>query len=141
MDDGAQAAIDDSIDERGAGSPASLRRANAAADTASPSSSQERALPYLQAALLCDRVLVEQDGTVSVMRTIDRFTFTIPASEATEPLPPIPLRCWLLAVIRSGGTGGRFDFRLDIVAPSGRRRDSAAIPFDIDGSSPGNGGN
>jgi hypothetical protein len=47
--------------------------------------------PYLIAALICEKVLQEKDGTVSIIRMVDRVTLTTQAALSPETLPPIPV--------------------------------------------------
>ncbi len=42
----------------------------------------ENSGPYLIAALLCEKVLQEKDGIISVIRMIDRITLTVNALDA-----------------------------------------------------------
>jgi hypothetical protein len=49
--------------------------------------------PHLQSALLCERVLVEQDGVKSAIRNVDRFTRTaVVKGGVEENIPPLILR-------------------------------------------------
>jgi len=44
--------------------------------------------PYLQAALLCERVMQEKDGVLSVIRIIDRVIHTAMGPETPDTMGP-----------------------------------------------------
>jgi hypothetical protein len=72
--------------------------------------------PYLAAALVCERVLQEQDGVVSAIRIIDRVMF-IAESDGTlmQPVQPIVF----LIQFKSGSARGRYSLTLRMEKPSG----------------------
>lgn len=49
--------------------------------------------PYLKAALLCEKVLQEQDGVVTLVRIIDRFVTQVPSGKEVKSVPVSFLRC------------------------------------------------
>jgi len=76
--------------------------------------------PYLNAALLCERVLVERDGVITAVRLIDRVTVMALSSGAPAPelLPPSSVSFHLLVIMRSGVFKGTAPIRLVIYSPS-----------------------
>lgn len=76
--------------------------------------------PYLNAALLCEKILQERDGVLSVIRAIDRITVTV-LSPGTLPetLPPSLIQFQLLIVLKSGIYKGSAPVKIAIQAPSG----------------------
>ena len=59
--------------------------------------------PHLAAAVICERVIQEQDGGTTAIRVIDRVTFV--SHEGSERLPqPI----WFLIKLTSGAARGVF---------------------------------
>jgi hypothetical protein len=79
--------------------------------------------PYLQMAVICERVLREQDGVLSVVRIIDRLTHTIVGAEMPDPLPPVPYTVWFALAFKSGSARGRHALKIVQEQPSGLRRD------------------
>ena len=79
--------------------------------------------PYLNAALLCERVLQERDGVLSVVRVVDRVTLTAVSAEtpAPEMIPPSTLAFYILIVLKSGMYKGTAEIKLEINSPSGQR--------------------
>lgn len=66
--------------------------------------------PYLSAALICEKVLVEHDNVKSAIRIVDRLT---------TPDLPIDFDSFLLIRIKSGWARGTYALRIDLVKPSG----------------------
>ena len=79
--------------------------------------------PYLQMAVICERVLREQDGVLSVIRVIDRLTHTIVGTELPDPLPPVPYAVWFALAFKSGSARGRQTLKIVQEQPSGLRKD------------------
>jgi len=75
--------------------------------------------PYLQAALLCERVIEEKDGVLSVMRIIDRLIHTAMGSGAPEIMPPLTHAMTALVILKSGTARGPVQVRIDMEEPSG----------------------
>jgi hypothetical protein len=82
--------------------------------------------PYLMAALLCERVMQEQDGTVSIMRAVDRLTVNASPTpmalaahiEPPEAMPPVqvpPLT--LFVAFKSGSARGRHAVNIRLEQP------------------------
>ncbi|HEV2245605.1 MAG TPA: hypothetical protein VGW37_03045 [Terriglobia bacterium] len=96
-------------------------------------------LPYLTAALLCEKVLEEKNGTLSVMRIIDRIEFQIgPGTPEVESLaikPTIPISG--LISIKSGPVTGKTRIYLDGVSPSGTRKRIMTYEVDLRGGDHG----
>lgn len=96
-------------------------------------------LPYLTAALLCDKVLEEKNGTLSVMRVIDRVEFQkakdIPEIEKLGIKPGIPLSG--LICVKSGPMVGKAHVYLDEVRPSGTRKRLLTFEADLKGGDHG----
>lgn len=78
--------------------------------------------PYLQAALLCERVLLEPDGTPSAIRIIDTFTVQqIPDELRTAGaiVVSLPVQASFLIILKSGSASGMYTFQLVSHSPSG----------------------
>lgn len=75
--------------------------------------------PYLSTALLCERVLVEQDGAKSVIRIVDRITRTVGGANPPEDMPPFNYDVSMLIKLKSGWARGAYPLRVNLVKPSG----------------------
>jgi hypothetical protein len=70
--------------------------------------------PYISAALLCEKVLQEQDGVISVIRVVDRFIRPKP----TAQIAPQPIQVMLVLSFKAGGIGtGNFRIKIRLFKP------------------------
>lgn len=78
--------------------------------------------PYLNAALLCEKVLIERDGVITAIRLVDRVTVMAVSSGVPVPdvLPPSSVSFHLLIVLKSGIFKGTAPIKLVILTPSGK---------------------
>ena len=84
-------------------------------------SEPDRSGPHLQAALIAERVLQEQDGVITPIRVIDRVMMSIlPDAE----LPAAAEKLVLLVTLKSGGARGSYTLTVRLENPSGTE-----IPF------------
>src|SRR5215218_10313567 len=84
-----------------------------------PNMAPDRSGPHLQAALICERALQEQDGVITAVRIIDRVQFLIPPDGE-----PTPQQLTLLLALKAGGARGSFSLEARLEKPSGEQ-----IPF------------
>jgi len=75
--------------------------------------------PYLQAALICEKVLIEQDGVKSAIRMVDRVTRTVASPAPPEDMPPFNFEFVLLLKFKAGRARGVHAVKLQPVKPSG----------------------
>lgn len=77
--------------------------------------------PHVQVATFCEKVLIEQDGVISVIRSIDRFILS--ASAAAGAPAELPeggiLQTTLLIILRAGDAKGRHPVVIRAQQPSG----------------------
>jgi hypothetical protein len=92
--------------------------------------------PYLQAALLCERILRETDGSITIVRIIDRVTFQVP----DVPLPGTALfgglgyQLWAFLSFKTGSARGKKDLRIKSFSPDGSKAmDDLVLPLEFDG--------
>ncbi len=79
--------------------------------------------PYVQAALFCERVLVEKDNVTSIVRVIDQVTHTAAGPEPPEELPPFNYELQMLVMLKPGGATGRSTFTIVMEGPDGLKRE------------------
>ena len=75
--------------------------------------------PYISAALLCEKVLHEQDGTLSAIRIVDKVTVQIAAKAKSKVKPTVQLA--VLIAFKSGPIKGKHLLRVVPRTPSGRK--------------------
>jgi hypothetical protein len=93
--------------------------------------------PYLNAALLCEKVLQEKDEVISAIRLIDRITLTVHASSSPETLPPMPVSLYALISFKSGNARGRNTLKWVTETPSGLRQPEQLLTVHFDGEDRG----
>jgi len=90
--------------------------------------------PHLNAALICERLLAEQDGVLSAIRIIDRIFFI--TGEDGEPLAkeqPITL----VIALKSGAARGSYTVRVRMEKPSGEQMPLLEAPVFFEGEERG----
>ena len=68
--------------------------------------------PYLQAALLCERVMEEKDGVLSVIRIFDRVIQTASGPSAPEAMQPLNYAMTALIILKSGRATGTVQVKI-----------------------------
>ena len=87
--------------------------------------------PFVQAALICDRVLQEADGTLSAIRIIERVVRLDP--ESPDELQPFQQQIWMLIILRGGAALGCFQVSIVVEKPSGERGPEINLPVHFQG--------
>jgi hypothetical protein len=76
--------------------------------------------PLLLAAVCCERVLEDKDGSLSAIRIVDKLTLGFPAELADQPLPPHAMPpIYVLVLVRAGTLRGTHTITLKSKSPSG----------------------
>jgi hypothetical protein len=75
--------------------------------------------PYLQSALLCEKVLDEKDGVLSAIRIVDRVTQTVVGASPSAQVPATTLNLVALLGLKSGEARGRHTLKIVLEHPSG----------------------
>jgi hypothetical protein len=104
-----------------------LPRARSAPPNAQPSG------PYLQTAVLCEKVLHEQDGVLSLIRIIDRIISSAVGADVPDEMPPVPVNLTLAIVLKSGEARGSHNLRIALEAPSGLDVGAQHMPVLLEG--------
>ena len=75
--------------------------------------------PYLSAAFLCEKVLVEQNDIKSAIRIFDRTTHTVGAPDPPQEMEPFEYEFILFIRFKSGDVRGPRQLRVTLIRPSG----------------------
>ncbi len=86
--------------------------------------------PFLQAALICERLLTEQDGVLSPIRMVDRVFFL--TDDEGKPVEPQHL-CVLLVGFRAGAARGSFNVEIRRESPSAEQMPILSAPVYFEG--------
>jgi hypothetical protein len=84
--------------------------------------------PFVQAALICDQVLQEKDGTLSAMRIVDTFTLEVPEDVPGETLVSIEFTILISMKRGSDDTPGSGELRLALRNPKGKDAEIGRFP-------------
>ena len=68
--------------------------------------------PFLTVACICDSVLREQDGVLSLIRIVDRFIVTGTGPGAPEEMPPHEREYSIVVIVKSGTYRGDATVRI-----------------------------
>ena len=88
--------------------------------------------PYITA-LLCEKVLEENDGIKTAVRVIDRITHVHAGPDAPPALPPFEYQIALLIKLVSGSTRGLYSVLVHLVAPSGESKEVVRQAVNFEG--------
>ena len=91
--------------------------------------------PYLNSAVLCERVLQEQDGTASLIRIVDRII--VFASGPDEAIAPQPVGLFAFLNFRSGKARGSHYVVIQQERPSGVRQPETKLSVLFEGEDRG----
>ena len=75
--------------------------------------------PYLLSAVLCERVMVEQDGVKTAFRIIDRITQAKVGPDPPEEMPPFAASLSLLIKLKAGMCSGQHYLKVHLQTPQG----------------------
>ena len=92
--------------------------------------------PYLSVAVLCERVLQEQDGVPSIIRIVDRLIVS-PGANAPEKMPPITVTTTAFLSFKAGTAQGQLTAKLTIESPSGNESVLGTFPLLFEGNDRG----
>jgi len=93
--------------------------------------------PFIQAAMICEKVLEEKDGVLSIVRVIDRLMHAVNAPTLPDELPKVTFQCVLLVMLKSGRARGRHQLEIVMEAPSGQRNQVVTTSVQLEGEERG----
>jgi hypothetical protein len=99
----------------------------------------EEGLPYITAALFCDRVIEGKDGVLSVIRIIERAQIELGTNDPVllQQKVALGLQITGLICIKAGPLEGKFNIRIEAQKPSGKRADLHVFPIELHGGDTG----
>jgi hypothetical protein len=94
--------------------------------------------PYVQAALICEKILQEADGVATLVRVIDRLFVTASGPEPPLEMPPQQPQLFAIVMLKSGETTGRHSLKFRPEAPGGEQRPALEVQLNFEGNERGN---
>jgi hypothetical protein len=98
----------------------------------------DRSRPYITAALLCERVIQEKDGSLTIVRIADRMQYQLQTVGAQLPegmKPMVPIQG--IVSIKSGPVTGDHKIKVVVERPNGNRKEILAHPVTFLGGDQG----
>lgn len=92
--------------------------------------------PFLQIAAICERVLEERDGVMSVIRMVDRFTIDAGPDDPPDMQPRI-LPLMVLIIFKAGAATGSAVVGIQPEGPDGIKRAKIELPVLFEGEDRG----
>lgn len=90
--------------------------------------------PFVQIATVCAAPLQEANGSLSLIRIMDR----IPLQGFTDEMKPQPLQqLFLVIILKSGGTKGKYHMKVVPETPSGKRLEGPVMSILFEGEERG----
>lgn len=93
--------------------------------------------PYLQAAVLCEKVLQEKDGVISIIRIIDTLNITASGPAPPEEMPAGQISFPAVITLKAGMLRGKYDIKIVPVAPSGKKMHGPSVSAYFEGDDRG----
>lgn len=94
--------------------------------------------PYVQNALVCEKVLREADGVQSFIRIVDRVTVGAVGTDVPTEMPPQTLDLTLALSLKAGDARGRYALKVRPEMPSGEQMPSLEVHLQVEGGERGN---
>ena len=93
--------------------------------------------PYVQVAALCEQVLREADGVLSLIRIIDVITHTERGADPPREMPTVRYPLTLVLALKSGSARGRHEITITPELPSGETMSATTITQQMEGEGRG----
>jgi hypothetical protein len=93
--------------------------------------------PWIATATLCERVLQESDGVLSLIRLIDRITHSAMGTNPPVEMPPFEVDFWAVISFRSDEARGRHSVAFRPEKPSGEQLAATEQPVLFEGEERG----
>lgn len=92
--------------------------------------------PYLHMAILCEKVLREGDGVLSLIRVVDRIMVSVPG-DAPADMPSTLVNLALVVGFKSGLARGPYTVRVRTISPSRQVLSTLEMPILFEGEDRG----
>lgn len=93
--------------------------------------------PFIQAAALCEQVIEDKAGVLSLIRIIDTITHTEARPDAPIDMPPITYPMKMVIMLKSGRAHGRYELKIVPELPSGETKSTLTQSIQLEGEERG----
>jgi len=93
--------------------------------------------PYIQIAGLCEQVIEDKTGALSLIRIIDTITHTEARPDAPAEMPPVTYPMKMVIMLKSGRARGRHELKFIPELPSGEVKSPFSRTVHLEGEERG----
>jgi hypothetical protein len=93
--------------------------------------------PHVQAALICENVIEDKQGVLSLIRVVDEIARTVVGPDAPDEMEPFVTDLKMVIMLKADGARGRSSIKIRPSEPSGRDLAPMQTPIHL---TPGYGG-
>jgi len=93
--------------------------------------------PYIQMAGLCEQVIEDKTGSLSLIRIIDTLTHTEARPDAPAEMPQITYPMKMVIMLKSGRARGRHELKIIPESPSGETKSPFERSIQLEGEERG----
>ena len=93
--------------------------------------------PYIQMAGLCEQVIEDKTGVLSLIRIIDTITHTEARADAPINMPPVTYPMKMVIMLKSGRARGRHELKIIPELPSGEVKPPLTRSIQLEGEERG----
>lgn len=93
--------------------------------------------PFIQAAALCENVIEDKTGALSLIRIIDTINHRVAKPDAPFEMPPVTYPLKMVIMLKSGRARGRHEISITPELPSGEFKSSIPKSIHLDGEERG----
>jgi len=93
--------------------------------------------PYVQMAGLCEQVIEDKTGALSLIRVIDTITHTEARPDAPPEMPPVTYPLKMVVMLKSGRARGRHELKIIPELPSGEAKSPLIRSIQMEGEERG----
>lgn len=93
--------------------------------------------PYIQIAGLCEQVIEDKTGALSLIRVIDTITHAVASPDAPAEMPPVTYPMKMVIMLKAGRAHGRHELKIIPEQPSGEIKPPLARSIHMEGEERG----
>ena len=93
--------------------------------------------PYIQIAGMCEQVIEDKTGALSLIRIIDTITHTVVLPDAPAEMPNVTYPMKMVVTLKSGRARGRHELKIIPELPSGETKHQLIRSIQLEGEERG----
>jgi hypothetical protein len=94
--------------------------------------------PHLQVAVLCESVIEDKQGVLSLIRVVDQITQTAVGPDVPDEMPAFTLEALTMVIsLKADQARGRYTVKIRPEAPGGVQLPAMQMPIQLDGGERG----